>query len=197
MNRYFQNANPNKEVYNWYEWSYKVGDPIIFLDTKRSSLLYNNLKGRIVAIEQNSSSIVFTLDIDRILTEIQCKYERFEFVDVFENCTRIKLDVIKIDDKKSEDEQFKTIVPFQVSYAVSIHKAQGLEYNSVKVIIPSYNEERITHSIFYTAITRAKQKLKIYWTAETMNNIISKFNEDKIDVENLAMIKKKLNLDKN
>ena len=49
------------------------------------------------------------------------------------------------------------IVPFQVAYAVSIHKAQGLEYKSVKIVITNDVEELITHNIFYTAITRAKE----------------------------------------
>lgn len=47
-------------------------------------------------------------------------------------------------------------------YTVSIHKAQGLEYNSAKEVIPSSNSEQISHGIFYTAITRAKEKLKIF-----------------------------------
>ena len=51
-----------------------------------------------------------------------------------------------------------TAVPFQVAYAVSIHKAQGLEYDSVKVVITDANEDDITHSIFYTAITRARER---------------------------------------
>ena len=34
MNLYFQNANTSSQVYSWYEWTFKVGDPIIFLDTK-------------------------------------------------------------------------------------------------------------------------------------------------------------------
>ena len=41
----------------------------------------------------------------------------------------------------------KSIIPFQLAYAVSIHKAQGLEYNSVKVVIPQSNTEKITHGI--------------------------------------------------
>lgn len=49
------------------------------------------------------------------------------------------------------------VVPFQVAYAISIHKAQGLEYNSVKVIVTNEIEELITHNIFYTAITRARK----------------------------------------
>ena len=127
---------------------------MIFLDTKRSSLLYNNLKGRIVDISKRDSAILFTLDIDTILTERQCRNESFEFVDVTDLGTRIRLEVIANDDESvAEEERIKTIIPFQIAYAVSIHKAQGLEYNSVKIIIPSYNAEKISHSIFYTAIT--------------------------------------------
>ena len=33
-------------------------------------------------------------------------------------------------------------------------------------------EELITHNIFYTAITRAKEKLKIYWTPETEKKVL-------------------------
>lgn len=64
-----------------------------------------------------------------------------------------------------------TVVPFQVAYAVSIHKAQGLEYRSVKIVITNETEERITHNIFYTAITRAKENLKIYWSPETEKKV--------------------------
>ena len=52
-----------------------------------------------------------------------------------------------------------TTVPFQVAYAVSIHKAQGLEYDSVKIVITDTNEDDITHSIFYTAVTRTRERL--------------------------------------
>ena len=91
-----------------------------------------------------------------------------------------------------EEERIKTIVPFQLAYAVSIHKAQGLEYQSVKVVIPSNNTERITHGIFYTAITRAKEKLKIFWSAETMQNIVAGFSVDTSRQKSLAIIKEKL-----
>jgi len=58
------------------------------------------------------------------------------------------------------------IMPLQIAYAVSIHKAQGLEYDSVKIVITDEIDELITHNIFYTAITRTRNKLKIYWTPE-------------------------------
>ena len=58
---------------------------------------------------------------------------------------------------------------------MSIHKAQGLEYDSVKVVITRDIEERITHNIFYTAITRARKHLKIYWSPESQEKIIRGF----------------------
>ena len=66
------------------------------------------------------------------------------------------------------------------------------EYNSVKIIIPSYNAEKISHSIFYTAITRAKEKLKIFWSAETMKAIVESFDKEKIGQRTLKFIEKKL-----
>ena len=85
-----------------------------------------------------------------------------------------------------------SIVPFQLAYAVSIHKAQGLEYDSVKVIIPRSNSEKITHGIFYTAITRAKKKLKIYWSSETMKEIISSFEEKTSRQKSFEIVKKRV-----
>lgn len=82
-----------------------------------------------------------------------------------------------VDDHRKVDENneipITAVVPFQVAYAVSIHKAQGLEFDSVKIVITDEIKDHITHSIFYTAITRAREKLKIYWTPEVVQRILS------------------------
>ena len=52
-------------------------------------------------------------------------------------------------------------------------QAQGLEYNSVKIVITNEIDEMITHNIFYTAITRAKSHLQIYWSPEVENKVLS------------------------
>ena len=83
---------------------------------------------------------------------------------------RFKVDHYVDDDGREKNS--REVVPFQVAYAISIHKAQGLEYNSVKVVVTNEIEEQITHNIFYTAITRARKKLKIYWTPETQHKIL-------------------------
>ena len=191
MNNYFQNANPEKAV-NWRDWTYKVGDYILFNDTERFSLLYNNLKGRIAQIESYSNKIKFTIDVPITLTEKDCQNDGIEFVDVIDDATRIRFDVLAYEEEMAEEDRQKTIVPFQLAYAVSIHKAQGLEYKSVKIVIPSSNAEKISHGIFYTAITRAKEKLKIYWSSETMQEVVAGFSVDKSKQKSLAIIKGKL-----
>ncbi len=162
MNQYFQNANTNSKAFSWEEWSYKIGDRIIFTNTRRSTLLYNNLKGTIINISYAKKSIIFEIEVKAFLTECQCEEETFDYVDTTKKGTIIRLEVVAWDDDLSEEEKVKTVIPFQLAYAISIHKAQGLEYKSVKIVIPSSNAEKITHSIFYTAITRAKEKLKIF-----------------------------------
>lgn len=50
-----------------------------------------------------------------------------------------------------------------------------MEYDSVKVIITEEVDRMITHNIFYTAITRSKKDLTIYWSPETQQKVISNF----------------------
>ena len=116
-----------------------------------------------------SKEISFTVDVMTNITKKDCERENIEFISASEDSTRIRFTVYSYDEVYDEDDEGKrmlSVIPFQLAYAVSIHKAQGLEYDSVKVIIPKSNSERVTHGIFYTAITRAKKKLKIYWSAE-------------------------------
>ena len=67
----------------------------------------------------------------------------------------------------------------------------GARGNREAKIITNEIDELITHSIFYTSITRAKEKLKIYWSPECQNKIIStiKHVEDNKDVN---LIKNKI-----
>lgn len=193
INSYFQDANPSQKAYYWSEWKYKIGDPILFNENKRFPMLYNNLKGVIVDIQNGLNSIKFIIDIPIILTAIKVRGTDLEIVSHSQNSTRISFSIYENDDNQTDEDyevaRMKSIIPFQLAYAVSIHKAQGLEYNSVKVVIPQSNTEKITHGIFYTAITRTKQKLKIYWSPETMTDIIAGFNEEKKSRISLDIIK--------
>lgn len=197
MNNYFQCANKGSKAIQWGEWIYKAGDPILFNDSKRFPILHNNLKGWIVRIDKSRDIITFTIDVDISLNEEQCACYDIEFLGYAERGTRIRFQVFRYDanvsDQEMEEMRMKSVVPFQLAYAISIHKAQGLEYDSVKVVIPKSNSEKITHGIFYTAITRAKKKLKIYWSPETMQEIVSAFSNETSREKSLGIIKGKLN----
>ena len=65
-----------------------------------------------------------------------------------------------------------------MTYAMSIHKAQGLEFDSVKIVITKESDEQVTKNIFYTAVTRAKKKLKIYWQPEVANYVLNNIEND-------------------
>lgn len=194
INNYFQNANQQGEEVRWQEWKFKKGDRILFNDISRFTYLYNNLKGIIVDIKKTENRISFTIDVDAIITERHCKFDGIDFIYIKDDKTRIRLTVYAYNEDKIDDEEYakKTIIPFQLAYAVSIHKAQGLEYESVKVVIPSVNIEKITKGVFYTAITRTKKKLTIFWSSETMESIVSGFSSEHNGLKSLEIIKNKL-----
>lgn len=176
INRFLQNSNPNDGV-PWGTNIYKIGDPILFNESNIfSPLIHNNSKGRIVDIRPEAQQIWFDIELDESINEIDANNYNFELVD--ESDTGNSIISFSINKYRSTDEDDdyndSTVVPFQVAYVVSIHKAQGLEYNSVKIVITNETEERITHNIFYTAITRAKERLKIYWSPETENVVLNR-----------------------
>lgn len=177
INKFIQSNNPNKAVY-WGINTYKVGDPILFNESNRfSPLIYNNMKGIIMDIEKLDEKIRFDIELDIAITEWEAENYDFTLVGASQRKKSIiRFFVNKHKSTDDDDESIDVIVPFQIAYAISIHKAQGLEYKSVKIVITNEIEEMITHNIFYTAITRAKENLKIYWSPETEKKILENFS---------------------
>jgi len=190
INRFLQNNNQSPGI-RWGMWIYKVGDPVLFNDNKRfSPVLFNNLKGKIadIVLEEDGERIWFSVEIDKVISEFDVEDIALELLnpDEFGNSV-VRFYVDKSNDLDGDnDTEIDAVVPFQIAYAVSIHKAQGLEYESVKVVITEDIDEMITHNIFYTAITRARSNLKIYWSPESQQRVISRF--EKMDARNDANI---------
>ena len=194
INRFLQESNPNPAI-QWDVQYYKVGDPILFLESDRfRPIIYNNMKGTIKGIEiidkgKPTEHIQFDVEIPKAIDEFEATWYDFDLIEssTLEEKSVIRFCVYKLKSADEDDDEqgSKTIVPFQIAYAVSIHKAQGLEYDSVKIVITDEVEELVTHNIFYTAITRAREKLKIYWTPEVEEKIINRIKPRDIthDVE--------------
>lgn len=170
VNRFLQASNPNPAV-SWSDSTYKVGDPVLFNESDRfSPVIFNNLKGKIVKIDREPGRITFDVNLERDVSEDDVLFTGLRWVEG----STVQFDVFERGNSDDDDDSVTTIVPFQIAYAVSIHKAQGVEYESVKVVITDANEESISHSIFYTAITRARKRLEVFWTPETQHRILSR-----------------------
>jgi hypothetical protein len=199
INRFLQESNPKPSI-AWGVQNYKVNDPILFNDSERfSPVIYNNMKGKISGIKifdknKPTERIQFDVELDIVINGIDAYGQDFELLNNSDSKhSIIRFYVNKLDSTDEDDDGSSiTVVPFQVAYAVSIHKAQGLEYKSVKIVITDEIEDMISHNIFYTAITRAREKLKIYWTPEVESKIINNI-EPRNNNKDVALLKKYMN----
>lgn len=210
INYFMQENNNGKEVWRGIQ-RYKVGDHILFNDSAdkffsrnkdQVPIIHNNMKARIVNFttldkDKPTERIQFDIEIDRPLIELNVDDYEFEIIGNAENGNSIIRFAVNKNKSTDEDDDgaSKTTVPFQIAYAVSIHKAQGLEYDSVKIIITDEIDELITHSIFYTAITRARKKLKIYWAQEVEKKVLDRL-EPKNNSHDVALLKSEINLNR-
>ncbi|MCI5222139.1 MAG: helicase, partial [Candidatus Electrothrix sp. AR4] len=185
INRFLQSSNPGAAI-TLGASIYKVGDPVLFYDSERfRPVIYNNLKGWIVGVKQVVGRTLFDVELDRPLTEFDVDSDELEWM----GGSTVRFSVYEYSSTSDEDDDsLNTTVPFQVAYAVSIHKAQGLEFDSVKIVITDANEDDITHNIFYTAVTRARKRLRIFWTPETQQSVLQRLrhNANSKDVALLA-----------
>ena len=193
VNRYLQSKNLNKN-FLYQQNIYKINDPVIFVVNEYDVLgIYNNLKGKIVEINDSNTEIEFSIEVDKLLNSLHYKDIIIDKIDENKSLVKIKKQKEYSDDDDT-DINLKTKLPFQVSYAMSIHKAQGLEFDNVKIIITKESDEQITKNIFYTAITRAKKNLKIFWepeVAKEISDILSKNDaSDKKDISIINQILK-------
>ena len=199
INRFMQNSNNSKSV-DWGIGTYKVGDPVLFGESNRfAPVIYNNLKGKIkrIEIDESDHKIWFDIEIDTVVNEREANLVGLQLIDNNEERSIVRFYVNEFKDLDEDDNiNSDAVVPFFIAYAVSIHKSQGLEYNSVKIIITQEIEENISHNIFYTAITRAMNKLKIYWTPECQNRIIKNMKL-KFNVKDACIIKNRIDKNSN
>lgn len=194
INKVRQGVNSNLE-FNIGVDTYKVGDPILFNDCPRfKNILYNNLKGVIQEIIEDKEQKCwwFTIEIDKDSISIDNSISTIEFLDSNnEDKIKIKFKVNEYADKDDDENEYEHIIPFNLAYAVSIHKAQGLEYDCVKIVITQNIEDCITKNIFYTAITRAKKVLKIYWSSDSQTKIFNNF-ESNNSKKDIAILRQKI-----
>ena len=64
-------------------------------------------------------------------------------------------------DKKYIPEQ-KVLENLELAYAISVHKAQGSEFDRVYIILPQRDSHLLSMELLYTALTRAQKKVTVF-----------------------------------
>ena len=78
---------------------------------------------------------------------------------------------------KKADNQIKSfrysdLPSHEPAFAITIHKSQGSEFDTVLIIIPDKFSPVVTRELLYTGVTRARKKVIIAGNHETIKNAI-------------------------
>ena len=66
---------------------------------------------------------------------------------------------VEFDDNKIAWYAFSELEQLEHAYAITIHKAQGSEFDVVILVVPNSSNMLLTRNLLYTGITRAKKLL--------------------------------------
>ena len=61
----------------------------------------------------------------------------------------------------------------QTIHAMTVHKAQGSQFEQVSVVLPTSDSPLLTRQLLYTAITRAKSRVTLIGSAEALRHAVS------------------------
>lgn len=80
---------------------------------------------------------------------------------------------------ESEPMEFEQVQlpPVETSFAITIHKSQGSEYEHVIVVLPPDGSPLLTRELLYTAVTRAKHSVTLICTASALTKAIETVTE--------------------
>ncbi len=86
---------------------------------------------------------------------------------------------IQFDDNKIARYEFTELDQIEHSYAITIHKAQGSEFDVVIMAIPQTAPMLLTRNLLYTGITRAKKLLVVIGSEKTLDFMIQNVDSRK------------------
>ncbi|ACH93565.1 exodeoxyribonuclease V subunit alpha [Borrelia duttonii] len=134
--------------------------------------LYGNLIGQIILITQNDyKNDLFNGERGILFKENSKIYALF-----------------KRENEKYKKINFNLINKYELSFATTIHKSQGSEYQHIQIIIE--NHPFLTKELLYTAITRARESIEIISNKEIIKNVsLKKINRDSKITEYINTLK--------
>lgn len=86
---------------------------------------------------------------------------------------------VKFDDEKFVWYEFNDLEQIEHSYCITIHKAQGSEFDVVIMIVPQAAPMLLTRNLLYTGLTRAKKLLIVIGNERVVNYMINNVDSKK------------------
>lgn len=81
---------------------------------------------------------------------------------------------------ESGETEMKSVLPtfleaVETVFAMTIHKSQGSEFDEVLTVLPKDSKSKIlTRELLYTAVTRAKEKVSVWGSRETVLSCVER-----------------------
>ncbi len=104
-----------------------------------------------------------------------------EFGTITKISEKDKVVEVKFDDNKVAWYEFSELDQIEHSYAITIHKSQGSEFDVVIMVAPVAAPMLLTRNLLYTGITRAKKLLIIIGTDNVVDYMIQNVDSKKIN----------------
>ena len=86
---------------------------------------------------------------------------------------------VKFDDEKLVWYEFNDLEQIEHSYCITIHKAQGSEFDVVIMLVPQAAPMLLTRNLLYTGLTRAKKLLIVIGNERVVDYMISNVDSKK------------------
>jgi exodeoxyribonuclease V alpha subunit len=80
---------------------------------------------------------------------------------------------------RNADGTLRTLPPLvlgavDAAWALTVHKAQGSEFDEVTVVLPERGARVLTRELVYTAVTRARKKVELWTSGEVFTQAIAR-----------------------
>lgn len=156
LNKQLQNAlnapAPHKNERKYGEQIFREGDRVMQVKNNYDLIWTKN--------ENEAGNGIFNGELGRI-TCIDEKEKQIE---------------ILFDDEKKALYTFSDLEQLELAYAITIHKAQGSEFDVGILVLPATAPVLLTRNLLYTGITRAKKMLIVIGEDRVINFMINNVN---------------------
>lgn len=133
---------------------------------------------RIMQIK-NNYDMTWDRENDDGTTEYGEGFFNGEFGTITKISEKDKVVEVKFDDNKVAWYEFSELDQIEHSYAITIHKSQGSEFDVVIMVAPVAAPMLLTRNLLYTGITRAKKLLIIIGTDNVVDYMIQNVDSKK------------------